>query len=119
MILGCHCLAACPLTRRSPGCLHLPALAAKGKPWSLGALIRDFEDVAGLTQLAKVNIAKCDPSDEFETERDIGGTNLPRFLDVFGFKVRQELAHVELWFAIVGTVVDADTRVVAVCDGLP
>src|SRR4051812_9340888 len=111
-------LRRCLFGADPPRRLYLTAIPAERKSRPGCVLVSDPENISRFGQLAEVHVAKRDSGNELKSEWDIRCTELPRFLDVFRFEVCQELPHIELWLAIIGAVVDANTGIVAVSNRL-
>ena len=94
--------------------LHLTAVPTQSESWPRRLLISHLEGLARLGELTEVHIAEGHPRDELETEGQGVRGNLPGLTYAAGQEVRHQLAHVILRFAVLGAVVDAHFRVVAV-----
>src|SRR5882724_4007639 len=94
--------------------LYLPAVSAEFKSGSLPLLTGNGIRLARLCGFAEIYVPENDLFNKFKTERHIGRLKSISLLDAPGLKISQHLTHVKLWLSVLGTVVDADFRIITI-----
>jgi hypothetical protein len=80
---------------------------AEPEPRARAFAIGDFEVRPGLSQLTEIYVTEGCPGDELKAKRQVSGFELPGFPDIRRLEINQQLAQVEAWLAVLGTVVSS------------